>query len=144
MIKRDDIMWLAGLLEGEAWFGLNKRKSGKYPVIALSMCDEDIVVRVSDMWDTNVYRSRNAYVTRITGARAVGWMMTLYTLLGKRRGSAVADAVKVWRDHHHTHAVNGMRLMATCHPDQVAYSLGLCQSCYNRQWKEKRLLKMAG
>ena len=139
MIKRDDIVWLAGLLEGEAWFGLNT--GGKYPVIALSMTDEDVVVRVSDMWDTRVYRSRNAYVTRITGTRAIPWLMMLYPQLGKRRREAVANVIKVWRDHPHTHALNGMKLMAKCHPDRIAYSLGLCQSCYNRQWKEKKLLK---
>ena len=144
MIKRDDIIWLAGLLEGEAWFGLNIRKRGKYPVIALSMTDEDVVVRVSNMWDTRVYRSRNCYVTRITGVRAIQWMMTLCTLLGKRRREKVISVIKVWRDHPHTHALNGMKLMAKCHPNKIAYSLGLCQYCYNWQWKRKKLLEKVG
>ena len=133
-----DIIWLAGLLEGEGCFGLQQRK---YPRITLGMTDEDIVIRAATLMKSRVTRCGNMYRTYLDGAYAVGWMMTLYTLLGIRRRKAIVDVIKVWKEYLFKRPANGIKVMAKCHPDRVMHAFGLCNICYCSQWKEKRLLK---
>jgi hypothetical protein len=45
--SRCDLMWLAGLLEGEGTFSLTARPPESYPVISVEMCAEDIVRRAA-------------------------------------------------------------------------------------------------
>ena len=116
MIKRDDIIWLAGLLEGEGWFGLS---DGKYPVIGLKMCDEDIVVRVSDMWNVRVNHHRNYWMANIYGTNAIEWMITLYLLLGSRRRKVIAEIIKFWEEYPYSRVSSGMRNMAKGHLELV-------------------------
>ena len=144
MMKRDDIIWLSGLLEGEGWFGLDH---GKYPVISLKMTDEDIVVKVAAMWDVRVNCHKNYWMASIYGTNAIGWMITLYPLLGSRRKEKVASVIKFWREYTYSRASNGLRTMAKCHPDRVVHALGLCKQCYDKQCqknKEEQLLKLVG
>ena len=139
LTKTRDIIWLAGLLEGEGCFMLEK---GKYLSISLRMTDEDIVVRAAILMKSTVYRYKNTWVTKFSGARTVGWMMTLYPLLGKRRKEKVALIIKFWRTHLYRLPI--CRLMSKCHLDRVVYALNLCKSCYYKQWKEKQLLRKTG
>jgi hypothetical protein len=43
--KRDQLLILSGIFEGEGWFGINKRKHGWTPSAAMEiqMTDEDIL-----------------------------------------------------------------------------------------------------
>ncbi len=140
-----DIIWLAGLLEGEGYFGLSE---GKYPKIALGMTDEDIIVRASALINARVCRQKNMWITQVNGAYAIQWMMTLYTLLGKRRRECIREIIKVWKERIHAKASNGMRNMATCHPALLVHGYGLCRPCYMKQYyyreKEKQLLRRIG
>ena len=135
-IKTRNIIWLAGLLEGEGCFSLSR---GKYPIINLVMTDEDIVVRVAALTKTRVYHRKNYWRIEVNGPYAIMWMMTLYTLLGKRRRSAIADVIKVWREHSTNLPIG---LHPACHPDRKLHALELCSPCYMRQWKRKRLLEV--
>ena len=143
MIKTIDIAWLAGILEGEGYFNL---KQGKYPQIGLDMTSEDIVTRVSDMWDTRITRYRNRWITQVRGAYAIQWMMTLYPFLGKHRREAVVDVIKFWRGYTYCRPPIGMSFPAVCHPDRVAKGPDkLCVPCYDRKrWEKRKLLKKAG
>ena len=140
MIKLTEISWLAGLLEGEAWFGLHK---GRNPRISVGMCDEDIITKVSVMWKVNVYRSRNMWITQINGVYAIQWMMTLYPFLGTRRRNVIADIIKFWKRTIYK-APHGTRSMATCHPNEPSVAFGLCSTCYQRERRSVKLLKLAG
>lgn len=141
MIKRDDIIWLAGLLEGEGCFLLERKK---YTRIILSMTDKDVVARVACMWKGKMNHRGNIYKAEVYGAHAISWMMTMYSLFGKRRKEKIASIIKVWRERTYTHASNGMRNMAKCHPDRVVAGLDMCGPCYGRWWRKKRSLKLAG
>ena len=145
MIKTIDIAWLAGLLEGEGCFCLEK---GKYPRIALGMCDEDVVVKAAALMKSKVNHHRNVYSTKVCGAYSIAWMMTLYTLLGERRREKVASLIKYWREHSYGRmpggVLNSTRAMAKCHPDRSMQAHGLCSSCYGKQYRKKEsLLKQA-
>lgn len=141
MIKRDDIMWLAGLLEGEGCFMLNEKR---YPAICLGMTDEDVVVRAANMMGCRVYRNRNMYIAQINGSCAIAWMMMLYPILGKRRREKIVEVVKLWKDVVYSRAPRGTRSMATCHPDRVVHGLGMCSSCYMVWYKKEKLLRRVG
>jgi hypothetical protein len=94
-----EIAWLAGLLEGEGWFGLQKRKGQRPQLqVQLAMTDEDIVARVAALWGT-AYRkekprggrvgNKAMYRTKVTGGRAVRIMWAVAPWLGARRSEKV-------------------------------------------------------
>ena len=136
-VKTKDIIWLAGLLEGEGCFSLMKAngRSGQYPSISVGMTDEDIIVRISDIWGSNVCHRINHWRTHVHGVKAISWMMTLYPLLGKRRRAKIEKVIKVWKET--TYRVFGMRTMATCHPNKIVAGFGMCQRCYDRHRRKK-------
>jgi len=141
MAKRDDIIWLSGLLEGEGCFSLKK---GKYPMVSLDMTDEDIVVRAAALMKTRVTHRRNVWSFHVHGSYAIQWMMTLLPLLGIRRSEMVVSVIKFWKERTYGKSSNGIRAMATCHPDRIVMGFGLCSVCYQKQYREKKLLKKVG
>ena len=141
MIKIRDIIWLGGLLEGEAWFGLHKEK---YPKITLGMTAEDTVNRAADIMKSCIHRHRNMWVTTVSGVCAIMWMMTLYPLLGKARKDRIISIIKHWKNNNFSRAPNGSRSMAICHPNELSAGHGLCNMCYQRYKRKKQLLKKAG
>ncbi len=144
MIKITDIAWLGGLLEGEGYFCL---VHGKYPSIKVAMTDEDTIIRARNIWKSNtkIYHYKNLWRTEVNGAIAVGWMMTLYPFLGKRRREKVTKVIKFWQSYPYARSHNGLQTRSSCHPDRPARSFGLCQPCYKKQWYEKKkLLKLVG
>ncbi len=96
MKQINEIAWLGGLLEAEGWFGLD---GGKYPIISLKMTDEDIVVKVANIWKSTVTHHKNYWMTRIYAGRAVGWMMTVYPFLGRCRKDKVARIIGFWKNY---------------------------------------------
>lgn len=122
-----DIYWIAGILEGEGHFGLSH--SENYPRISLTMTDEDIVSRVKDIMSprTLIHRHhRNPldwkpiYELRINSHYAVGWMMTLYSIMSARRKEQIQDTLSSWRksnSRHFSKAIgdNLLRVLARKH-----------------------------
>lgn len=101
MTSTKDVYWLAGLLEGEGAF----TKNGAHPVIALKMDDLDVVSRCGRILGASNVRSaidrsrlgRKCYfVVSISGCRAAGWMMTLYSLMGARRQARIRELLALW------------------------------------------------
>jgi|SRR6187399_2427016 len=100
----NDIHWVAGILEGEATFGNLKNI---YPRIILNMCDLDIVQRVRNIMDSsakiyprdNGTNHRVSYTLRISKQSAIGWMMTIYPLMGNRRQERIRELLQIWKNH---------------------------------------------
>ena len=136
MIKLTEIAWLAGLLEGEGYFHLNRER---YPRVVLSMTDEDVVTKAAILMKSRVHRNGNVYTTSISGVKAIGWVMTLYSYLHKRRKERIRKIIKVWKNNHYK-APPGMKTMAKCHPDRVVQGYELCKSCYGKEYHRKRKL----
>ena len=106
MISTTEIHWLAGLLEGEATFGMWKYNGrGQSAFLSLKMTDRDIVERAARLLETRSILTdkkqqehhKQAYSTRSHGIKAIGWMMTLYPLLGDRRRARIREIVASWR-----------------------------------------------
>jgi hypothetical protein len=93
---RDDLLWLAGLCEGEAAFDLHR---GKYPRIRVGMTDRDIVGRAATLLGARVrcsYRPAPAQATwhaEISGAQAASVMTQLLPYMGSRRSGKIATVL---------------------------------------------------
>jgi hypothetical protein len=98
-LPEKELYWLAGLLEGEGYFGSN---SGSYPVIYLGMTDYDVVEKVATIFEATIHtRPREAprkicYVTQISGLRAAEFMKELLPLMGSRRKYRIEEVLKVY------------------------------------------------
>ncbi|WGH21383.1 LAGLIDADG endonuclease [Arthrobacter phage Emotion] len=91
---RDDLLWLAGLLEGEGSFDAHR---GKYPRIRLAMTDRDIVGRAASLMDTKLRLSlhpapnKATWHSEISGGRAAAIMREILPFMGARRSSKIAE-----------------------------------------------------
>ncbi len=100
-MDREDLVWLAGLLEGEGYFAPGPPSIPDHPVIQLCMTDRDIIERVANLWGTNYIGEANrgegwntAYRIFKRGYPAVELMLELYPLMGERRKQQIEKAVR--------------------------------------------------
>ena len=92
---RDDLIWLAGLMEGEGWFG--SRPNGT-PRVSIEATDRDVVGRAAMLMEGKVRarmprnaRSRPTYVCEVSGDRAAEVMQALLPHMGARRSSKIME-----------------------------------------------------
>lgn len=81
--------------------------SGRAILIAVSMIDRDVIERLASLLGGHVYGPRDRshvkpthqpiWTAHLKGPGAAAWMMTIYPLLGRRRRSQVALALRRWR-----------------------------------------------
>jgi len=97
------IAWLAGILEGEGCFLLKGNNTS--PCIQLKMKDEDIIKRVASLWNVTVIENKKqelhwsqTYQVNLYGNRAVAWMFTIYSFMGKRRQAKIKEVVAGWKN----------------------------------------------
>src|SRR5438876_5445144 len=95
-----DIIWLAGLLEGEGCFDFIR-----CPRITINMTDLDIIERVRKIYKTNnkitiIGRGhyKTAYYLNISGDLSIQWMMTIYVLMGIRRQAQIREVIIKWKE----------------------------------------------
>lgn len=101
-----NIDWLSGLLEGEGCFTLNKEFN---PAIQLTMTDYDIVKKAHSILKctckisnfTNEFGDKTKYSIYLFGNKAIGWMFTLYPLMGQRRQEKIKEIISIWKNHNH-------------------------------------------
>jgi hypothetical protein len=74
--------------------------SPRMPVIAIHMTDEDVMARVSAIFERKLYvvtprnpRWRTSYQVRVTGGTAAWWMKVLRPLMGARRRQQIDRAL---------------------------------------------------
>ena len=107
MINIKDIYWVAALLEGEGSFGWNlnsKRNENRgVPVIQVSMSDRDVIDRVATLFCASIHivnrkdRKNTMYHCSIWGRKAIGWMMTVYPIMGRRRQKRIKEVWRRWK-----------------------------------------------
>jgi hypothetical protein len=99
-----DLSWLAGLLEGEGTFSATQTQGHNYPVLKVSMCSEDVVMRASRLIaaaSVTVHEPEHegwsvVYAAAISGSSAAEWMRRLRSLMGRRRTEAIDAALAVY------------------------------------------------
>lgn len=79
------------------------------PRININMADMDIIERTRKIFgfDAKITRRKytreeeahfqDQYITRVYGNIAIGWMLTLYPLMGIRRKAKIKEVVNKWR-----------------------------------------------
>lgn len=103
-IVEKDLFWLAGLLEGEGTFYMTKERNRCIPVMAVSMTDEDIIKRVSELWQRKYHclkkqkeHHKCPYRVAICGAPAIEWMTLLRPFMGKRRSAKIKSIIEEFK-----------------------------------------------
>ena len=98
-MKLHDKIWLAGLLEGEGYFGWHKRKHyyGQ-PIIGLTMTDEDVVQRAAKLMNINVFElkrrtklNKRAWRAQTFSNKAVPIMKAILPYMGARRTAKITE-----------------------------------------------------
>ena len=104
--RKEQLILLAGIFEGEGWFGINKRKYGWTPSAAMEiqMTDEDILQKFQTYLEVDknlVKRNQKArehhktvYRFSIRGHRALHFMEEMLPYLGIRRREQYYAVVK--------------------------------------------------
>lgn len=111
--SREDLIWLAGLLEGEGTFDLHKKR---YPRIRLGMTDRDVVGRAASLMRARIRMSipldatKTMFHTEISGARAAEIMRSLLPYMGARRSARIGEILGAARMRGATGLVKGARM----------------------------------
>lgn len=129
------LAWLSGLLEGEGTFTTTRADGHTYPVLALKMCDEDVVERAAAVLGAASVSLRrpkydrwsDTYAAKISGHHAATWMRTLRPFMGQRRREAIDAALSVYHPIQ-LHAVPDHCVVPGC--DDIHRARGLCHKHY--------------
>jgi hypothetical protein len=113
-LTEPQIAWIAGLLEGEGYFGIDRRSSKRYnnskspasPFIKIAMVDEDVIARLSTYLDKPYYlptrltaKGKQVYQLHIGEKQKVLWLLQrIRPYLGERRGAKVDECLSLLRE----------------------------------------------
>lgn len=97
--------WLAGILEGEGSFMAGSPSTPRMSKIALRMSDRDVVERAAKIFGVAVTKNiprqahyKPMFQLKLSGKRAVEWMVILRPLMGIRRQGQIDAAIKAYYD----------------------------------------------
>ena len=100
MTYEQETLWLAGLLEGEGYFG--KQSNSNSVVVQLLMTDEDVVRHAAIVMKANVHLARDARVNRkaayrafCCGENAINLMARLLPFMGTRRKEKITQLLEI-------------------------------------------------
>jgi len=114
MNRKEEIIWLAGWLEGEGSFQCtHELKADKMSVfkrfrITASSTDRDVAYKVFHLLNGRIYRNDSnkirygwkvKWIVEVNGKHAIGWMMTIYGLMGERRKAEIKDVINQWKEY---------------------------------------------
>jgi hypothetical protein len=116
-LTETDIAWIAGLLEGEAYFGIDNRSKDRYeisktppaPFIKISMVDEDIIQRLSKLLDKSYFspsrktvKDKQVYTLHIGEKEKVLFILQkILPYMGVRRGERITECIshlQTWKE----------------------------------------------
>ena len=103
-VSKSDLMWLAGLIEGDGCFHLTK--SGR-PIIFIEMTDKDVIDRVGNLWDSLVYVNKPekshykpSYRSSVFNNKAKAFMIALKPYMSSRRQSKIAEIIQTCNENY--------------------------------------------
>ena len=112
-VSTKEIAWLAGLLEGEGCFIMHhvkwKDKVYLQPIIALASTDKDVVDHAAELFNSRTSKIRERgkhgaidakktlYRATCSGATAIGWMQTVFVLMGSRRKGKIKEILAEYK-----------------------------------------------
>lgn len=104
IVHRSDLLWLAGLMEGEGSFLKASPSAPNSPRMSVNMTDRDVIERVAALFCASVTLHRrqkphhkDSYFTFLKGTRAVILMRKLKPLMGIRRQRQIDGALATYK-----------------------------------------------
>jgi hypothetical protein len=116
-LTETDVAWIAGLLEGEGYFGIDNRSKDRYevskippaPFIKVSMVDEDIIQRLSKLLDKSYFspsrktvKDKQVYTLHIGEKEKVLFILQkILPYMGVRRGERITECIshlQTWKE----------------------------------------------
>ena len=107
MISTGDLRWAAGFLEGEGCFGIygrGKQRGRRQASISAGQANREPLEKLVRLFGGTIHRASGSPLTkkicwqwRISCGRAIGTMMTLYSLLSQQRRERIQDIIAEWR-----------------------------------------------
>ena len=97
-MSKEDLIWLAGLCEGEATFDAQR---GRYPRIRVAMTDRDVVGRIATLLGVSIRLTlkpapnKPVWTAELQGERAAVIMRALLPHMGARRSGKIAEILAV-------------------------------------------------
>jgi len=130
-LTEPQIAWIAGLLEGEGSFGIDRRSAKRYqnskappsPFIKIAMVDEDVIAHLSSLLDKPYYlpkrltvKGKQVYQLHIGEKKKVLWILQrIRPYMGMRRGEVIDECLTLLQEWE-TWVENGGR------SEQAAYA----------------------
>lgn len=102
---REEIIWLAAILEGEGYFGLMKCNNSKVkkdyfsPRVAVGMTDQDVVEHVARLFGTTTtshpgqYGGKRVYRAAVYGEKGRWIMRQVLPFMGERRTAKINEVL---------------------------------------------------
>lgn len=156
MIASRDIHWLAGFLDGEGYFGIQ----GSTPRITAAQKDVWPLLKVKSLVGGTIYRhmgsgskqrgieAKPINTIHLNGKRAIGLMMTLYSLLSPRRQEKIKEIVEQWKsipcrgevNRKKTHCKRGHEFTPeNTYLKKTGRECKTCQRIWNAMYLERKL-----
>lgn len=101
-MEKNDLIWLAGYLEGEGSFSAGPPSNPRAPIIQVTTTDEDVIQKVGRLLGVKYHKARPkkakehhkvAYRTALRGHKAVRLMERIRHLMGYRRQGQIDAAL---------------------------------------------------
>jgi hypothetical protein len=116
-LTETEVAWIAGILEGEGYFGMDNRSKDRYevskippaPFIKVSMVDEDIIQRLSKLLDKSYFspsrktvKGKQVYTLHIGEKEKVLFILQkILPYMGVRRAERITECIshlQTWKE----------------------------------------------
>ena len=135
-----DVLWLAGLLEGEGAFCL----ANGTITVQLGMTDEDVVKRaaclvgnphIGKQYDKRKPSYKPHFRWTLCGDKAKAVMVEILPYMGERRSKRIDELLAL----HETKAPYRQPITACPHTNRPHYGRGMCHSCHALDWHHRNM-----
>lgn len=108
--NKEKLLWVAGLLEGEGWFGLKNTKTGTIKgniSIGVHMTDLDVLQKLQDYTRVGTLHgaykngegNKERYLFRVSGSNAYNLMKSILPYMGIRRSAKIRELLKLYDEY---------------------------------------------
>lgn len=99
-MNMNDVHWLAGLMEGEAWFGAAPPSQPNVPYLRVAMADKEVIDRLHELlggtlkvWPKRAAHHQDQWAVELRAGDAIAVMKMMRPLMSSRRQAAIDKAI---------------------------------------------------